>query len=284
MKREDKTLEVRYNDAEARGNLFRLLYESLREFISYRELLWHWALRDIKVRYKQTIFGVAWAIIQPFCMMIIFTLIFGKFAKISSDGFPYPVFSYVALVPWTFFSHSVNTGSMGLVSNISLVTKAYFPKEILVLAPTLAYLIDFAIAETIFIGLALYFHVDFHATIFWLPVLVFLQLFFTWAVGLFLATLNVFYRDVKYALSLLMQIWMYATPIVYPLSQVPANLRNFYLLNPMAGIINGYRQIFLQGQSPGGMSFLLTTGGVFLLFIVAYLFFKRLELKFADII
>ncbi|MBI1923540.1 ABC transporter permease [Candidatus Poribacteria bacterium] len=273
-----------HNDAETVNSPWRLLIESIRELWRYRELLAQWMLRDIKIRYKQTIFGAAWAVIQPFVLMVIFTFVFGKFARVSSDGLPYPIFSYVALVPWTLFSNSLHSGATALITNSDLVTKIYFPKEILVFASSLALLLDFGVASIIFVGLAFYFHIGFSWTVVWVPVLLMIQILLAWGIALILATLNVFYRDVKYALSLVIQVWMYITPIIYPLSQVPEKIRPFYMLNPIAVIINGYRQVVLHTQAPDATQLWVVMVVTVILFFVTYLNFKRLELQFADLI
>ncbi len=213
----------------------------------YRELLYFLMWRDIKVRYKQTVFGATWAIIQPVVTMVIFTFVFGRLANVPSDGVPYPIFSYCGLLPWTFFATALSRSSSSLVGNASLISKIYFPRLILPLSSALAGLLDVAIAFVVLLGLMLFYHVPPTATIVALPLFLLLAVAAALAVGLWLSALNVRYRDVGYVVPFLTQIWLYATPIAYPASLIKGNLRLILALNPMAGVVEGFRWAILSG-------------------------------------
>lgn len=256
----------------------------LTKLYEYRELLLTFAWRDIKVRYKQSFLGAAWAILQPFSLMVIFTFVFSKFARVPSDGIPYPIFSYCALLPWTFFSTSLTTAIPSLISNMNLVTKIYFPREIFPLSAVIARFFDFLVASTIFVGMLIYYEVSLTFHMLWLPLIIVIQVFITLGVAFFASALNVFYRDVRHVIPLLVQIWMYLTPIIYPISLVPEKFRGIYMLNPMAGIIDSYRQIILQQQSPNFHYLIPSVIVGALLIFFGYTFFKAKEMKFADVI
>lgn len=252
--------------------------------LRYRELLLNLARRDLKIRYKQSILGVAWAIVQPFALMVVFSVIFSLFVKVRTAGIPYPIFSYVALVPWTFFANSLSFGVGSLQANSSLVTKIYFPREILPLASMLACLVDFLVASTIFVGMLLYYHIGVTAQIVWLPLIVALQMAFTAGVVLIGAAANVFYRDIRLLLPFLMQLWMYVTPVIYPLTLIPARFRTLFSLNPMTGIIDAYRRVIVEGRPPDPRLLLVTAIVSLLLLGAGYRFFKSVEMQFADVI
>jgi len=260
------------------------MLKGIKELIQYRELLVTLTVRDIKVRYKQSILGAGWAILQPLSLMIIFTLVFSKIARLPSDGIPYPIFSYCALLPWTFFSTSLNFASSSLVSNRNLVTKIYFPRDILPLASTMACFFDFIIASFIFVGMMFYYQINITYNILWVPLIILIQIFLTIGVGFISAALNVFYRDIKYIIPLLVQIWMYLSPIIYPMSLVPERYHPFYILNPMVGIIDSYRQVILYGNPPNFKSLFISMGISFVILFFGYKGFKKLEDEFADII
>jgi len=251
---------------------------------THRELLWFWIQREVRVRYKQSILGIAWAILQPAALAAIFSLVFSVLVRVPSDGIPYPLFAYAALVPWSFFATSLNQGIPSLVNQMNLITKAAFPKEILPLGAIGASLVDFCFAFGVFIGMLLVYRYPLSATMLWLPLLVLLQTGLAVGVTLIGSALNVFFRDIRFVIPLAVQIWMYATPIVYPSSLVPAHLRTLYALNPMVGIIESYRNIFLHGRPPDWT--LLATGALSttILLLAGYAFFKRVEPIFADII
>lgn len=256
----------------------------VRELWAYRGLFWFLVWRDIKIRYAQTVLGAGWAILQPVLTMVVFTVIFGRFANIPSDGVPYAVFSLAALVPWTYFSSALTGSSNSLVSNTNLITKVYFPRLVIPVAPVLAGLVDFAIAFVILLGVMLAYGF-FPGLVAW-PVLVVLVAATTLTaagVGCWLAALNIQYRDVKYVTPFLVQVWMYASPIVYPMSIVPERYRAVYALNPLAGIIEGFRSALLgTGRVPWSMIAISLAAGV-VLFLSGAVYFRRTERLFADI-
>lgn len=254
------------------------------ELFRYRELLWSWVARNIKVRYKQSLLGVAWAILQPLSATVIMAVVFSRFIRVSTDGIPHPIFYYSALLPWTFSATSINTGTTCLVSNMGLVTKIYFPREILPISAVLASFVDFLIAAVIFVGMIVFYRVPVTPSWVWIPALLLIQIMLTLGVVLFASALNVFYRDIRFVVPLGMQLWMYLTPIIYPLSVVPERFRRLYVLNPMAGLIDSYRRIILQARWPD-VTYLLTAAVVStVVFLLAYVYFKRAEAVFADII
>lgn len=251
---------------------------------TYYELLLAWTSRVIQARYKQSILGGLWAVIQPVARAAIFTVIFTMFIPINTGTIPYVVFSYTALVPWTLFSTSLTDMVDALVINLNLVTKIYFPREILPIAALLARLLDFFIASVVLIGLMLYYQMPLFTLEWWyLPVILAIQLALTLGLGLAGAALNVFYRDVRHLFIFGVQMWLYATPIIYPASRVPEHLRGIYFLNPMTGVIEAYRAILLLQQPPG--SYLMTSGIIALaVLVIGYKFFKRVEFQFADVV
>jgi len=226
------------------------MISDLRTLVAYRELLWTWALRDIKVRYTQTVMGVAWAILQPFSMMVIFTVVFSLFMKVPTDGIPYPIFSYSALLPWSFFASSISFGVPSVVNNSNLVTKIYFPREVFPIAAVMASFADFLVAAVIFMGMMVFYRVAPSWALLTVPLTLIIQILLTLGVVLLASALNVFYRDVRFVIPLVTQLWMYATPIIYPVSIVPEWLRPAYSLNLMVGIIDAYRKTILAGQWP----------------------------------
>lgn len=256
----------------------------IKELYKYRELLWVLTARELKVRYKQTALGIFWAILQPLSLMLIFTLVFSYFTQINSEGIPYPIFSYVALLPWTFFQTAVQFGSMSVVNNSGLVTKVWFPREILPLSSLLAALVDFLISATLLIGLMIYYHTPITLYIFWLLLLIPLQMVITAGINLLLAALVVIFRDLKFVIPLGLQILFYATPIIYSINIIPDRFFKLVLANPLTGLVDSYRKILLQGQPPNlyYLSSSLITG--IILLIVGYWFYKRVDKRFADII
>jgi len=256
---------------------------NLRDFWAYRELLYFLTWRDVKVRYKQTLLGAAWAIIQPLFAMLIFTLFFGKLAKIPSDGIPYPLFAYAGLLPWTFFSNAVTNSGNSLVGSANLITKVYFPRMVIPAAAVLAGLVDFFFAFLILIALMLYYRVSPSISLLILPILMIVTALLALAVGMWTSALNVKYRDMRYALPFLTQLWMFATPIIYPSSLIPANRQWLLWFNPLAGIVEGYRASLFSlpfNWRALGISSLLTLIGL----LYSLFTFKRMERKFADII
>jgi lipopolysaccharide transport system permease protein len=249
---------------------------------AYRELLYFFVWRDVKIRYKQTAIGVLWVVLQPVLNMLVFTLFFGRLAKLPSDGLPYPVFYFAALVPWTYFSYALAMATNVVVDNQRLITKVYFPRLILPISATLSGLVDFAIG---FVVLALFtFVYGIRPTLaaLWLPVLLLLAVFTALGVGLWLSALNALYRDVRYVIPFVIQFWMFASPVAYPSSLVPARWRWLYGLNPMAGVIDGFRwAITGRGQSPG-LLLLVSSAVVALVFLGGLFFFNRMEGTVAD--
>jgi lipopolysaccharide transport system permease protein len=254
-----------------------------RELWAYRELLYVLTMRDIKVRYKQTVLGFAWAIIQPVMMMVVFSIFFGGLAKMPSDGFPYPIFVYAALLPWTFFANSITNSANSLVGSASLVSKVYFPRLIIPLSSVGSGLVDFAIAAAIMLLLMVYYGVSWTLNLLMAPVLVAGVILTALGVGTCLAALNVAYRDFRYVIQFLVQFWMFATPVVYPATLVPREWQWTLYLNPMAGVIEGFRSAFLG--RPFDVPYLLVSLAVAAtLFAAGIAYFEKVERQFADII
>jgi lipopolysaccharide transport system permease protein len=257
---------------------------NLREVWAYRELLYFLVWRDIKVRYKQTVFGIAWSVLQPLATMLIFTLFFGILAKVPSQGVPYPLFTYSALLPWTLFAAAVTRASMCLVSETNLIQKVYFPRLLLPLAGILSPVVDFLISFVVLIGLMLYYHTYPSLTVFWMPVFLLLELLLALGAGLWLAAINVEYRDVGFAVPFLVQLLLFASPVIYPASFVPPRFQVAYgLLNPMSGIIEGFRWSILGTRPPDVLMF--ASAGIIAAVLVSGLFyFRRREKAFADVV
>jgi lipopolysaccharide transport system permease protein len=256
-----------------------------RELFRHRELLWRITQREIKVRYKQSLLGALWAVLQPFSLMVVFTVFFSWFARMQSDGIPYPLFSYVALLPWMFFSTSLSFAIPSLVSNSHIITKIYFPREIVPLASVLAAFLDFVIASGIFVLMLFYYRVGLTWNVLYVIPLATIQVAFTAGVCLLLSAFTVLYRDVRHMLPLLIQIWMFVTPILYPVSIVPEGWRTLYMtLNPMAIIIDGYRRAAVMGLPPQLRYLVLAAAVSGVLLWLGYKYFKHLEREFADMI
>jgi lipopolysaccharide transport system permease protein len=250
----------------------------------YRDLLWLWTGREVRVRYKQSALGAAWAVIQPLALTLVFTLVFSRLIQVDTGGVPYPVFAYSALVPWTFFATSLAFAIPSLVNNLNLVGKIYFPREILPLANIGAALLDFGIAGLVFVGMMLIYQIPLTLNVLWVIPLVLIQLVLTAGVTLFGAAVIVFFRDVRFIIPLLTQIWMYASPVIYPSTLIPAQWQTLYFLNPMAGIIAGYRSALVLGETPNLPALLLATVVSVVLLLIGYTTFKRSEPLFADLI
>jgi lipopolysaccharide transport system permease protein len=256
----------------------------LRELWAYHELLYFLVWRDVKVRYKQTALGASWAIIQPLFTMLVFTVFFGKLAKMPSDGLPYPVFSYAALVPWTFFANGLTQSADSLAGSANLLRKVYFPRLAIPVAAVLSGVIDFVIAFCVLLVMMTAYGVHPTIHVVWLPVLLLLALTTSLGVGLWLSALNVEFRDVKYVVPFIVQVWMLATPIAYPSSLIHAPWHTLYGLNPMSGVVEGFRWALLgRTASPGGMIWVSALVSLSLLVGGAY-FFRRMEKTFADIV
>jgi len=255
----------------------------LRELYHYRELLFVLTARDLKVRYKQTALGVIWALLQPLANMLLFTLIFGRLAKLPSDGFPYPIFVFAGLLPWTFFANSISASAESIVGASTLITRVYFPRLIIPLASVCTALVDFAMAFFILLILMLFYGVGWSLNLLLAPVLIIALGFTALGVGTMLAALNVSYRDFRYLVPFGIQFWMFASPVVYPSSMIPEKWRWLYHINPVAGIIDGFRAVFLGSPldwTTVSMSMLASV----VIFLIGVMMFDRAERRFADVI
>ncbi len=262
----------------------RLLDIGLWELWKYRELLYFFTWRDVKVRYKQTAIGVGWAVLQPLVTMVIFTVIFGRFAKIPSDNLPYPIFSYTALLPWTYFAAALAKSGTSLVTDANLITKVYFPRLMMPLSAAVAPLVDFMLSFLILLAMMAWYGLTPTLYILTLPLFIALAWLTALAVGLWLSPVNVRYRDIGYTLPFLTQIWMYASPVVYPVSMVPERFRLLYSLNPMVGVIEGFRWALLGKQSPDVSAIMVSTAVILVLVFGGIVFFRKMERTFADVI
>jgi len=257
---------------------------NLRELWRYRELLYFLVWRDIKVRYKQTALGASWAIIQPFFTMVVFSLFFGRLAGIPSDGVPYPIFSFAALVPWTFFASGLTGSANSLVGSQNLIKKVYFPRLAIPVATVLSGAVDFTLAFIVLLGMMLFYGIVPTASVLWLIPLLLLALVTSLGVGLWFSALNVKYRDVRYVVPFLVQLWLFATPIAYPSSLLEPRWQTVYALNPMVGVVEGFRWALLGTETaPGGM-ILVSSGVAIALLIAGAFYFRRMERTFADIV
>ena len=257
----------------------------LKDLWEYRELLYFLVWRDIKVRYKQTALGATWAIIQPFFTMVVFSIFFGHLAKVPSDGIPYPLFSFAALVPWTFFANGLSQSSNSLVGSGTLITKVYFPRLIIPLAAVFSGIVDFVLAFIVLLGMMVYYGL-FPATInvLWLPLFLLLALTTSLGVGLWLSALNVEYRDVRYIVPFITQFWMLATPIGYPSSLLQQPWRTLYGLNPMVGVAEGFRWALLGTSTAPGPIIAVSSAAAVLILVTGAFYFRRMEKTFADIV
>jgi lipopolysaccharide transport system permease protein len=255
---------------------------NLREIWEARDLLFILAWRDIKVRYKQTTLGAAWAVLQPLLTMVVFSLLFGVAAKLPSEGIPYPIFTYAALLPWQLFAYAMTESGNSLVANQQLITKVYFPRLVIPLGAVLAGLVDFAIAFVVLLGMMLFYRIPFGWNMLFLPLFVLLAVLTALTVGMWLSALNVEYRDVRYTIPFLTQFWMFATPIAYSATLVPEQWRWLYSLNPMYGVVQGFRWALLGLEGFSLPFFLLSTGVVVVLLIGGLAYFRHMEDSFAD--
>jgi homopolymeric O-antigen transport system permease protein len=256
----------------------------LKELWEYRELFYFLVWRDVKVRYKQTALGAAWAVIQPLFTMLIFSLFFGRLAKVPSDGIPYPLFSFAALVPWTFFSYGLNQSSNSLVGSANLITKVYFPRLAVPIASVVSGGVDFLLALAVLGVMMAYYHVAPTRHVVMLPLFFLLALVTSLGVGLWLSALNVKYRDVRLTLPFLTQLWMFATPIAYPSSLLHEPWRSVYGLNPMVGVVEGFRWALLGVSSMPGPMVVVSSGAAVLLLAGGAFYFRRMERTFADLV
>lgn len=261
-----------------------LLDLDLKSIAHYTDLLYFLVWRDVKVRYKQTAIGVAWVLLQPLLTMLVFTLVFGRLAKVPSDGVPYPIFMYSALLPWSLFASSLNRGGESVVQNAGLVTKIYFPRLILPLAAILSPLIDFAISFGLLAAMMVWYGVTPGWGLMALPVFMALTILTALAVGLWLAALNVRYRDVGHAIPFVIQLWMFVSPVAYPVSMIPEHWRALYSLNPMAGVIEGFRWALLGKQAPDLSVIAVSSFMVVALLLPALVYFRHTERTFADVV
>lgn len=255
-----------------------------KELKQYRDLFYFLVVRDIKVRYKQTVLGGLWAIIQPLFAMVVFTLFFGRLAGIPSDGVPFPIFNFTAMVIWIYFSTSITNAGNSLIGDSSLISKVYFPRLIIPLSPILAGLLDFSIAFVVLIGMMFYFNIYPTIMSLFVPLLVILTMLTATGVGMLLAALNAKYRDIRYTIPFLIQLWMFASPVVYPASMVPERFRLIYALNPMVGVIEGFRSVLLGTIAFPTQMLLISTLVSTIIFIVGMFYFKQVERSFADVI
>lgn len=260
------------------------LFQNLKLFWFYRELLWNLAHREITQRYKQSVLGYVWVIINPLAQLLVMNFVFSTILKVNSLGVPFIIFLSVALLPWNLFTQSLTSSTGALVGNSNLITKIYFPREILVYATIIAKVVDYFYSCIVLIFFFIIFKTTISIHILWIPVILLIQLIFTMGLALILAAFNLFYRDIQYLLNLILMMWMYLTPIMYPVEMLPAKYRFIFTFNPMAVIINAYRQVMLSGSGPNlnslGLAFVMSVG----IFIIGFLIFKKLEGEFADYI
>lgn len=256
----------------------------LGELWEYRELLYFLVWRDIKVRYKQTVLGGSWAIIQPFFTMVVFSIFFGKLAKIPSDGIPYPIFSYAALVPWAFFAHGLTQASNSLVGSSNLMKKVYFPRMAMPLASCLAGIVDFALAFIMLIGMIFYYGMVPTVHVVWLPFFLILAFITSLGTSLWLSAMYVQFRDIRHVVPFLTQIWLFATPIAYPSSLLSEPWRTLYAINPMVGVVEGFRWALLSTKTAPGPMIVVSFLVALALLISGAFYFRRMERTFADVV
>jgi len=257
---------------------------NLRDLWNYRELIYFLTWRDIKVRYKQTLLGASWAIIQPVLQMLIFNFLFRNLAQISTEGVPPALFTYTALLPWNLFSKALSDAGISLVASRHMITKVYFPRLIIPISSVLGGLVDFAIAFVVLLGMMIYYQVTPTAAVWTLPLFLLLALVTALGVGLWLSALNVNYRDIRYIIPFLTQIWMLASPVAYPVSQVPENWQWLYGLNPMTGVAEGFRWALLGTDATLGTTFWLSAGIAVLILVSGVFYFRHMERTFADMV
>jgi lipopolysaccharide transport system permease protein len=250
----------------------------------YKDLIWTLSIHRIKVRYKQSVLGIFWAILQPISMMLIFTFIFSFIARMPSEGLPYAIFAYTALLPWNYFSTGVSNATNSLVSHAQFVTKVYFPREILPITYVVAALFDFAVASILLVCLMFYYHIPLTANALYVVPIILVLSCFALAMSLLLSATQVRFRDIGVAVPLLLQVWLFATPVIYPLSAVPERWRPFYGINPMVGIIEGFRRVVLNGAAPEGHSLLASAVISITLLVASYVYFKLAEATMADFV
>jgi len=258
--------------------------EWLKEFWRFRELFYFMVWRDLKIRYKQTMLGALWAVIQPFFTMIVFSLFFGKLAQMPSDGIPYPIFSYAALVPWTYFSGALSLSGNSLISNSNLLTKVYFPRVVIPASSVLAGLVDFGIASLLLFVMMAFYHVQIGWRLLLWPLLIIPMVLLALGMGMILSSVNVKYRDIKYAIPFGIQIWLFVTPVIYPTSIIPERFRFLMALNPMSGIIEAYRTSLFADRHVDWGLLASSIGATVFIFLIGLIYFRRTERAFADVI
>jgi lipopolysaccharide transport system permease protein len=279
MSTESRDLEMLITPPSGLGSI------DFKELWAYRELLGFLVWRDVSVRYKQSILGILWALLTPVTTMLIFTVIFGRIAKIPTDGIPYPIFSYAGLLPWLFFSQSLQKATMSMVAERNLLTKIYFPRLIVPMAATLAPLVDLLIASSVLFAMMFYYQITpTPHSLYLLPLCVIWAWVTAVGVGAWLSAFNVYFRDVGQMIPFIIQVWLYASPVVYPASLVPPSFQWLYALNPMAGVIEGFRWSLFAHGDPPGLAVLLSAAVSVVLFVTGGLFFKRMERSFADVV
>jgi lipopolysaccharide transport system permease protein len=256
---------------------------NLKELWSYRELIYFMIWRDVKVRYKQTVLGAAWAVLQPFFTMVVFSVIFGRLGKMPSDGIPYPIFTFTALVPWTFFSNGLNKASVSLVGNAGLIKKVYFPRLTIPISNVMSGVVDFVLSFVLLVGMMLFYGISPSVNVVWLPALLLLSFSASLGVSLWLSAMNVQFRDVQYVVPFLVQVWLFATPIIYPTSLMAEPWRTLYGINPMVGVIEGFRWALLSTNAVPGRAILLSSLVSTILLVSGAFYFRRLEKTFADV-
>jgi homopolymeric O-antigen transport system permease protein len=257
---------------------------NLREVWEYRELLYFLVWRDVKVRYKQTALGAAWAIIQPFMTMLVFSLFFGRLAKVPSDGIPYPIFAYAALVPWTFFANGLGQSADSLVGSANLIKKVYFPRLAIPIATVLSGVVDFTLAFAVLLGMMVFYGIVPTLNIVWLPLFLLLAFVTALAVGLWLSALNVEYRDVRYVVPFISQFWLFATPVAYSSTLLSEPWRTLYGLNPMVGVVEGFRWALLGSDTRPGPMVLVSVAAALAILVSGAYYFRRMEKTFADVV
>jgi lipopolysaccharide transport system permease protein len=256
----------------------------LREILEFSELFYFLTWRDIKVRYKQTVLGVAWAVIQPLITMVVFSVVFGRLAELPSDGIPYPIFSYAALLPWQLFSRALSDAASSLVSNQRMITRIYFPRIFLPASSIISGLVDFSISFLVLLGMMFYYEISINWNVMFLPLFLLLTVINSMAIGMWLSALNVRYRDIKYVTPFLLQVWLYATPIAYSSTLIPENWQILYSLNPMVGVVNGFRWALLGQTFEASSLFFVSIGAVLVFFFSGLIYFQYMEQTFADLV
>jgi len=256
----------------------------LHELWEYRELLYFLTWRDIKVRYKQTVLGAAWAIIQPFFIMVVFSLFFGRLAKIPSDGIPYPIFAYAALVPWTFFAHGLTMSSNSLVGSANLIKKVYFSRMVIPISSVTSGAVDFVLAFSVLLGMMVFYKIIPTVNVIWLPFLLVLAFVTALGVGLWFSAMNVQFRDVRYTVPFMTQFWLFATPIAYPSSLLSEPWRTIYGINPMVGVVEGFRWALLGTDTAPGPVIVASSLAALIILITGAFYFRRMEKTFADVV